>query len=111
MCPGVNNGILEKLDLNQLRRIKVRITDVANTHFYVDDPGDYMENGSNGSTTLKETAIFRVNKDRVKIDPVFIRTIIVEGLVITITNLNNRKQNDDQRTRIHKTNTGAIYEL
>ncbi len=111
MCPGVNNGTLEKLVLNQFRRIKVRITDVANTYFYVDDSGDSMENGSNGSTSLKQTAILRGNRGRVKIDPVFIRTIIVEGLVITITNLNNRKQNDDQRARIHKTNTGAIYEL
>ena len=54
-------------------RIKVRITDVANTHFYVDDPGDSMENGSNGSTTLKQTAILRGNKGLVKIDPAFIR--------------------------------------
>ena len=66
---------MEKPVLNQFRRIKVRITDVANTHFYVNDPGDYMENGSNGSTTLKETAILRGNKGRVIIDPVFSRTI------------------------------------
>lgn len=87
MCPGVNNGTLEKLVLNQFWRIKVRITNVANTHFYVTDPGDSMKNGSNGSTTLKQTAILRDNKGRVKIDPVFIRTIgdiyfefIIDGL-------------------------------
>ena len=83
MCPGVNNGTLEKLILNQLRRIKVRITDVANTYFNVDDPGDYMTNGSNGLTTLKQTAILRGNKNRVKIDPVFFRTIIVDEFVKT----------------------------
>ena len=81
MCPGVNNGTLEKLVLNQLRRIEVCITDVANTFFHVDDPGDYMTNGSNGSTALKQTDILRGNKVRVKIDPVFIRTIIVDGFV------------------------------
>jgi hypothetical protein len=34
-----------------------------------------------GSITLKQTAILRGNKGRVKIDPVFIRTIIVDSLV------------------------------
>ena len=75
MYTGVNNGTLEKLVLNQFRKIKVRITDVANTYFYVNDPGDSMENGSNGSTNLKQTAILRGNRGRVNIDPVFIRTI------------------------------------
>jgi hypothetical protein len=31
MCTGVYNGTLEKLVLNNFRRIKARITDVANT--------------------------------------------------------------------------------
>ena len=81
MCPGVNNGTLEKPFLKQFWRIKVRITDVANTYFHKAAPGDSMINGSNGSTTLKQTAILRGKKGRVKIDPVFIRTIIVDGIV------------------------------
>ncbi len=88
-------------------RPKVRITDVANTSFHVDDPGDSMENGSNGSTTLKQIANLRGNRGRVNIDPVFIRTIIlvigdtfyefiiVDGLVKAIADINNRKQNDN----------------
>jgi hypothetical protein len=61
-----------------IRINKVRITDVANTCFYVDDPGDSMTNGSNGLKTLKQTAILRGNKGRVNNDPVFIRTIIYQ---------------------------------
>ena len=81
MCPGVNNGTLEKLVLKRLKRKNVHITDVANTYFYVYDSCDSMTNGSNGSTTLKQTAILRGDKGRVKIDPVFIRTIIVDEFV------------------------------
>ena len=80
--------------LNQFRRMNVRITDLANTRIYMDDSGDFMENGSNGSTTLKQIAILRGNKNRVKIDPVFIRNIIVDGIVISITNT-RRKKNDN----------------
>jgi len=65
--------------------MNVCITDVANTRLYMDDSGDFMENDSNGSTTLKQTAILRGNKGRVKNDPVFIRNIIVDGIVKSIT--------------------------
>ena len=59
MCTGVNNGTLEKPVLNQFRRIEVCITDVANTQFYVEVPGDSMKNGSNGSKILRKATILR----------------------------------------------------
>ena len=65
MCTGGNNGTLEKPVLNQFRRIEVRITDIANTQFYVKVQRDSMGNGSNGSKILKKAAILRKNKDRV----------------------------------------------
>jgi len=94
MYTGVNNGTLEKPVLNQFRRIRVRITDIANTHFYGDDPGDSMTNGSNGSTIFKQAAILRGNTGRVKNGPVFIRNIIIDGIAKSITN-DRRKQNDN----------------
>ncbi len=58
MCTGVNNGTLEKPVLNQFRKLKDALP-----------------------RPLKQTAILRGNKGRVKIDPVFIRNIIVDEFV------------------------------
>ena len=74
--------------------MKMCITDMANTCLYMDDSGDFMENGSNGSTTLKQTVILRGNKDRVKNDPVFIRNIVIYVMLNIIIHT-GRKQHDN----------------
>lgn len=74
--------------------MKMCITDMANTCLYMDDSGDFMENDSNGSTTLKQTVILRGNKNRVKNDPVFIRNIVIYVMLNIIIHT-GRKQHDN----------------
>lgn len=91
MCTGVNNGSLEKPVLNQFRRIEVCITDVANTQFYVEVPGDSMENGSNGLKILRKATILRKKKTGSKWTLFFLEISFLPLIVLKMTKISGAK--------------------